>query len=98
MKTLTTGRLFRKYVAVLILLVGGMLLLSSIVNLYFSYRQTKAALIDLQRQQALAAAGRIEQFVRDIERRVRAAGECALDTLRSVAMQDLFGSPGVDGP
>ena len=30
------GRLFRKYVAVLILLVGGMLLLSSVVNLYFS--------------------------------------------------------------
>ena len=52
MKRLTTGRLFRKYVAVLILLVGGMLLLSSVVNLYFSYRQTKAALIDLQRQQA----------------------------------------------
>jgi len=75
MKRLTTGRLFRKYVAVLILLVGGMLLLSSVVNLYFSYRQTKAALIDLQRQQALAAAGRIEQFVRDIERRVRAAME-----------------------
>jgi signal transduction histidine kinase len=75
MKRLTTGRLFRKYVAVLILLVGGMLLLSSIVNLYFSFRETKAALIGVQRQQALAAAGRIEQFVRDIERRVRAAME-----------------------
>jgi signal transduction histidine kinase/putative methionine-R-sulfoxide reductase with GAF domain len=69
------GRLFRKYVAVLILLVGGMLLLSSLVNLYFSYRQTKAALIRLQRQQALAAAGRIEQFVKGIERQVRAAME-----------------------
>jgi signal transduction histidine kinase len=75
MTGLTAGRLFRKYVAVLILLVGGMLLLSSIVNLYFSYRETKAALIGLQRQQALAAAARIEQFVRDIERRVRAAME-----------------------
>ena len=69
------GRLFHKYVAVLFLLVGGMLLLSSVVNLYFSYRQTKAALIRLQRQQALAAAGRIEQFVRGIEQRVRAAME-----------------------
>jgi signal transduction histidine kinase len=76
MKGLTTsGRLFRKYVAVLILLVGGMLLLSSIVNLYFSYRETKAALIRLQRQQALAAASRIEQFVKGIERQVRAAME-----------------------
>ena len=66
------GRLFHKYLAVLFLLVGGMLLLSSVVNLYFSYRQTKAALIRLQRQQALAAAGRIEQFVRGIEQQVRA--------------------------
>ena len=69
------GRLFRKYVTVLILLVGGMLLLSSVVNLYFSYRETKAALIRLQRQQALAAAGRIEQFVKGIERQVRDAME-----------------------
>jgi signal transduction histidine kinase len=65
----------RKYVAVLFLLVGGILLLSSIVNLYFSYRQTKAALIRVQRQQALAAAARIEQFVKGIERQVRAAME-----------------------
>jgi len=69
------GRLFRKYVAVLILLVGGMLLLSSVVNLYFSYRQTKAALVRLQRQQALAAASRIEQFLTGIEQQVRAAME-----------------------
>jgi signal transduction histidine kinase/HAMP domain-containing protein len=74
-RSITRGRLFRKYVAVLFLLVGGMLLLSSVVNLYFSYRQTKAALIRLQRQQALAAAGRIEQFVKGIERQVRAAME-----------------------
>ena len=71
----TRGRLLRKYAAVLILLVGGVLLLSSVVNLYFSYRQTKAALIRLQRQQAQAAAGRIEQFVKEIERQVRAAME-----------------------
>jgi signal transduction histidine kinase len=69
------GRLFRKYVTVLILLVGGMLLVSSVVNLYFSYRQTKGALIRLQRQQALAAASRIEQFVKGIEQQVRAAME-----------------------
>jgi signal transduction histidine kinase len=69
------GRLLRKYAAVLILLVGGVLLLSSLVNLYFSYRQTKAALVRLERQQALAAASRLEQFVTGIERQVRAAME-----------------------
>jgi signal transduction histidine kinase len=76
MRSLTArGRLFRKYAAVLILLVGGVLLLSSLVNMYFSYRETRAALVRLERQQALAAAIRIEQFVTGIERLVRAAME-----------------------
>jgi signal transduction histidine kinase len=69
------GRLFRKYAAVLILLVGGVLLLSSLINLYFSYQETKAALVRLQRQQVLAGASRIEQFVKGIEGQVRAAME-----------------------
>ena len=69
------GRLFRKYAAFLILLVGGVLLVSSVVNLLFSYRETKAALARVQRQLVLAAADRIEQFVRGIERQVRAAME-----------------------
>jgi signal transduction histidine kinase len=76
MKGLTArGSLFRKYAAVLILLVGGVLLLDSLINLYFSYQETKKALIRLERQQAQAAATRIEQFVTGIERQVRAAME-----------------------
>ena len=81
------GRLFRKYVAVLILLVGGMLLLSSVVNLYFSYQQTKAALVRLERQQALAAANRVEQFVKGIEGQVRAAMEVPLTDAATVREQ-----------
>ena len=69
------GSLFKKYAAVLILLVGGVLLLSSLVNLYFSYQETKRALVRLERQQALAAADRIEQFVTGLERQVRRAME-----------------------
>jgi signal transduction histidine kinase len=69
------GRVFYKYAAVLILLVGGVLFASSVVNLYFSYQQTKAALVRLERQQALAAASRVEQFVQGIEQQVRAAME-----------------------
>jgi signal transduction histidine kinase len=81
------GRLFRKYAAVLILLVGGVLLLSSVVNLYFSYRQTKAALVRLERQQALAAASRIEQFVTGIERQVRATMEVPFSDAAMVRAQ-----------
>ena len=48
------GRLFRKYVVVLLVLVGGVLMASSLVELYFSYQEHKAALVSLQREKALA--------------------------------------------
>ena len=73
------GRLFRKYVVVLLLLVGGVLLLSSAVDLYFSYQETKGALVRIEREQAVAAAARIEQFVKDIERQVRWTTQAAFD-------------------
>ena len=65
------GGLFRKYAAVLILLVGGMLLLSSLVGIYFSYQETKATLLGLERQQTLASAARIGQLVTRIEWQLR---------------------------
>ena len=73
------GRLFRKYVLVLLLLVGGVLLVSSVIELYFSYQETKAALVRLEREKAVAAAARIEQFVKDIERQLRWTTEAAFD-------------------
>ena len=69
------GRLFHKYAAILILLVGGVLLLSSLVNLYVSFQETKVGLLRVQRQQALAVASRIEQFIKNLEGQVRAAME-----------------------
>jgi two-component system NtrC family sensor kinase len=73
------GRLFRKYVVVFLLLVGGVLLVSSAVDLYFSYQETKAALVRIEHEQAVAAAARIEQFVKDIERQVRWTTQAAFD-------------------
>jgi signal transduction histidine kinase/CheY-like chemotaxis protein len=74
-----SGRLFRKYVVVFLLLVGGVLLVSSAVDLYFSYQETKAALIRLEHEQAVGAAARIEQFVQDIERQVRWTTQAAFE-------------------
>ena len=54
------GRLFRKYVVVFLVLVGGVLLLSSVVELYFSYRETRNALARLER---------VPEFVRGMVRR-----------------------------
>jgi signal transduction histidine kinase/DNA-binding response OmpR family regulator len=72
-------RLFRKYVVVLLLLVGGVLLVSSVVDLYFSYQEAKAALVRTERERAVAAAERIETFIKDIERQLRWAGQGAFD-------------------
>lgn len=60
-------------------LVGGVLLVSSAINLYFSYQETKEALVRIEYVQARAAATRIEQFVKDVERQVRWTAQAAFD-------------------
>ena len=78
MRSATRGRLFRKYVVVLLVLVGGVLMASSLVEVYFSYRQTQHAIVRVERAKAVAAAARIEQFLRDVEQQV-------LETTRTAA-------------
>jgi len=73
------GRLFRKYVVVLLVLVGGVLVASSLVELYFSYQETQRALVEVAREKALGAAQRIERFIVEIERGVRATTHADAD-------------------
>jgi HAMP domain-containing protein len=73
------GRLFRKYVVVLLVLVGGVLMASSLVELYFSYRETQRAILRVERAKAVAAAARIEQFLREVELQVRETTRTASD-------------------
>ena len=63
-------RLFSKYVALFVTLVSGALLASGVVEIYFTYQENRAALLGLQREKALAAAGKIEQFIKEIERQI----------------------------
>ena len=63
-------RLFRKYALLLVGLVGAALLITSGFDFWFSYQETKAALIRLQQEKALAAAERIEGFVDEIQRQI----------------------------
>jgi adenylate cyclase len=62
--------LFRKYVTVLVALVAGALIISGLIEGYFSYLENQTALVGIQRAQAAGAAARIEQFVNEIERQV----------------------------
>ena len=54
------GRLYRKYLLLIMTLVGLALLASAAISVVFSYRETSAALARLQREKAVGAAARIE--------------------------------------
>jgi signal transduction histidine kinase/HAMP domain-containing protein len=57
------GRLLRKYAIVFGALVGGTLVLGSLVQLTFSYQESQTALLQKQSVEASRAALRISQFV-----------------------------------
>jgi len=67
------ARLFRKYFVLILALVTGALLIPSSISLYFSYRETLDALHGIQREKALAAAGRIDQYVENVQSQLRGA-------------------------
>ena len=73
------GRLFRKYVVVLLVLMGGVLMASSLVELYFSYRETQRSIVRVERAKAVAAAAGIEQLLSEIEQQVRDTTRTASD-------------------
>jgi signal transduction histidine kinase len=61
------SRLFRKYVALFVAVVSLSLLTNGLFEIWFSYQENKQALTRIQREQAVAAAGKISQYVKDIE-------------------------------
>ena len=61
------SRLFTKYVALFVAVVAVALLSNGIFEVFFYYREHKAALIRIQHEQAEAAAAKIGQFVKEIE-------------------------------
>jgi signal transduction histidine kinase/DNA-binding response OmpR family regulator len=79
MKPTARGRLFRKYVIVLLVLVGGVLMASSLVELYFSYRETQRGIVRVERATAGAAAARIERFLKEVELQVLETTRTASD-------------------
>lgn len=61
------NRLFAKYVALFVAVVAVALLSNGVFEVYFYYREHKAALIRIQHEQAEAAAAKIGQFIKEIE-------------------------------
>jgi signal transduction histidine kinase len=68
----SSGRLLRRTFLIAFLLVSGGLLTSGVVELFFRYRESVEAIGALQREMAQGAAFKIQQFVQDIEKTLRA--------------------------
>ncbi len=73
------GRLFRKYLLLMLSLVTAVLLASSAIGLYFSYQENKAALASLQHEKAVGAASRIDQYVQQVSQQLAYASLAQLD-------------------
>src|SRR5256886_5251239 len=63
----TRRRLFTKYVALFVAVVCVALLSNGIFDVFFYYQEHKTSLIQIQHEQAEAAAAKIGQFIKEIE-------------------------------
>ena len=64
------SRLFIKYVVLFVAVVSVALIANAVFDVYFSYQEQKMSLVRIQSEQAQAAAGKIGQFISEIESQV----------------------------
>jgi signal transduction histidine kinase len=62
--------LYRKYVVYFVALMSTALIVSGLAGLHFTYEESKAGRLNLQREKAEAAASRIQSYVQEIERQL----------------------------
>jgi len=67
------GRLMRDYFLVSVLLVGGGLVASGAVEIYYSFQESQQNLADVQREVAAGAAIKIERFIHEIHNTLKGA-------------------------
>jgi GAF domain-containing protein/DNA-binding response OmpR family regulator/HAMP domain-containing protein len=68
--SIVRSRLFIKYVTLFVAVVGLALAANGAFDVYFSYQEQTSALVRIQREQAESAAGKIGQFISEIESQV----------------------------
>jgi len=94
-------RLFPKYALLIITLVGGMLVVSGAIGIYFSWREIRDHLVALQEEKAESAANRIEKYVLAIEHEMswtalpRTEGDNALEQRRIEYLKLLRQEPAI---
>src|SRR6266487_3615583 len=68
--SIVRSRLFIKYTVLFVAVIVLALLANGAFEVWFSYQEHKGSLINIQQQQALAAADKIEEFITQIESQV----------------------------
>ena len=68
-----SGRMLRRTFIIALILVSGGLITSGAIELYFRYRESIEGIGALQREMAQGVAFKIQQFVMDIEKTMRAS-------------------------
>ena len=66
--------LFRKYAAVLMLLVGGTLVASQMIGVAFDYSEIRESATAMQGVEVRSAVGTIDQYLKGIERQIQEVG------------------------
>ncbi len=66
--------LFRKYAAVLMLLVGGVLVVAQLIGVAFDYSEIRATATATQGLEVRSATETIDQYLKGIERQIREVG------------------------
>jgi class 3 adenylate cyclase len=61
------SRLFYKYSMLIGTLVSAILIAAGSVEMFFSYQETKSALLQIQHEKAIAAAASIDRFLKEIK-------------------------------
>jgi signal transduction histidine kinase len=67
------GRLMREYFLISVLLVGGGLIASGAIEIYYSFQESQEHLANVQREVATGAAIKIERFVHEIHNTLKGA-------------------------
>ena len=66
-RRLRGGTLFWKYVVLFTVVTSAALVINGLVDIWFTFRDHRAALFRIQKEQAISAASKITQFIREIE-------------------------------
>ena len=69
------GRLVRRYFLISVLVVGGGLVASGLLEIYFRLHESREHLAILQKEAATVAAVKIEKFIQDVETAMRGAAK-----------------------